>query len=179
MWLLRLPKIPLPSYLAGVARISLYARRRGAGGASAPRTSPKSWLRITHYTLLRKVVRQARHLCAQSAALMCLMGTPHTPLYAPRAVRAMGTSGGFPSPRLVYIDATDHEAFQPLRRRRGFPARPRCAAMPCNALESPVRLGARAGRVIVCPVRRDGLTAHFREAERNSPRCALSSSMCP
>lgn len=37
--------------------------------------------------------------------------------------------------------------------------------MPCNALESPVRLGARAGRVIVCPARRDGLTAHFREAE--------------
>ena len=31
---------------------------------------------IAHYTLLRKVVRQARHLCAQSAALMCLMGTP-------------------------------------------------------------------------------------------------------
>ena len=31
---------------------------------------------IVHYTLLRKVVRQARHLCAQSAALMCLMGTP-------------------------------------------------------------------------------------------------------
>ena len=39
---------------------------------------------IAHYTLLRKVVRQARHLCAQSAALMCLMGTPHTPLYARR-----------------------------------------------------------------------------------------------
>ena len=30
----------------------------------------------SHYTLLRKVVRQARHLCAQSAALMCLMGHP-------------------------------------------------------------------------------------------------------
>ena len=49
--------------------------------------------------LLRKVVRQARHLCAQSAALMCLMGTPHTPLYARRTVRITGTSGGFPSPR--------------------------------------------------------------------------------
>ena len=46
-----------------------------------------------------KVVRQARHLCAQSAALMCLMGTPHTPLYARRTVRITGTSGGFPSPR--------------------------------------------------------------------------------
>ena len=54
---------------------------------------------IAHYTLLRKVVRQARHLCAQSAALMCLMGTPHTPLYARRTVRITGTSGGFPSPR--------------------------------------------------------------------------------
>ena len=54
---------------------------------------------IVHYTLLRKVVRQARHLCAQSAALMCLMGTPHTPLYARRTVRITGTSGGFPSPR--------------------------------------------------------------------------------
>ena len=53
----------------------------------------------SHYTLLRKVVRQARHLCAQSAALMCLMGTPHTPLYARRTVRITGTSGGFPSPR--------------------------------------------------------------------------------
>ena len=54
---------------------------------------------IAHYTLLRKVVRQARHLCAQSAALMCLMGTPHTPLYARRTVRITGTSGRFPSPR--------------------------------------------------------------------------------
>ena len=34
-----------------------------------------------------------------SAALMCLMGTPHTPLYARRTVRITGTSGGFPSPR--------------------------------------------------------------------------------
>lgn len=44
---------------------------------------------IPHYTLLRKVVRQARHLCAQSAALMCLMGIPHTPLYARRTVRTL------------------------------------------------------------------------------------------
>ena len=51
---------------------------------------------IAHYTLLRKVVRQARHLCAQSAALMCLMGTPHTPLYARRTVRITGTSGEVP-----------------------------------------------------------------------------------
>ena len=49
---------------------------------------------IAHYTLLRKVVRQARHLCAQSAALMCLMGTPHTPLYARRTVRITGTRAG-------------------------------------------------------------------------------------
>ena len=90
---------------AGAARTVLYARRQGTGGA-APRgkhhhtflesryrssdvgrahlqtgeahlfISAPSEEDIAHYTLLRKVVRQARHLCAQSAALMCLMGTP-------------------------------------------------------------------------------------------------------
>ena len=112
---------------AGAARTVLYARRQGTG-AQRPEEStiiPFSESRyrssdvgrahlqtgeahlfisapsgdIAHYTLLRKVVRQARHLCAQSAALMCLMGTPHTPLYARRTVRITGTSGGFPSPR--------------------------------------------------------------------------------
>ena len=48
---------------------------------------------IAHYTLLRKVVRQARHLCAQSAALMCIMVTPKTPLYARRTVRITVNSG--------------------------------------------------------------------------------------
>ena len=71
---------------------------------------------IAHYTLLRKVVRQAWHLCAQSAALMCLMGTPHTPLYARRTVRITGTSGRFPSPRIGDTNATDHDTLQPLRR---------------------------------------------------------------
>ena len=69
---------------------------------------------IAHYTLLRKVVRQARHLCAQSAALMCLMGTPHTPLYARRTVRITGT-WQVPITAQSSTDATDHDALQPLR----------------------------------------------------------------
>ena len=67
-------------------------------GRSAPRKAP-SYLSPNQGIDPLTVVRQARHLCAQSAALMCLMGTPHTPLYARRTVRITGTSGGFPSPR--------------------------------------------------------------------------------
>ena len=39
-----------------------------------------------------------RHLCAQSAALMCLMGTL-IPRYTHEGQCITGTSGGFPSPR--------------------------------------------------------------------------------
>ena len=66
--------------------------------------------------------------------LMCLMGTPHTPLYARRTVRITGTSGGSPSPRKSSTDATDHDALQPLRGseadcvrspiRQSIPSRP-------------------------------------------------------
>ena len=75
---------------------------------------------IAHYTLLRKVVRQARHLCAQSAALMCLMGTPHTPLYARRTVRITGTSGGFPSPRKAAPTQRIMMPSSPERERSGL-----------------------------------------------------------
>ena len=95
----------------------------------------KCALRGYSFTILcfAKSFGQARHLCAQSAALMCLMGTPHTPLYARRTVRITGTSGGFPSPRSS-TDATDHDALQPLRGseadcvrspiRQSIPSRP-------------------------------------------------------
>ena len=110
---------------------------------------------IAHYTLLRKVVRQARHLCAQSAALMCLMGTPHTPLYARRTVRITGTSGEVPITAQSSTNATDHDALQPLRGseadcvrsliRQSIPSRPQH------------RSKRRAHRA-----RRDGAKPHFR-----------------
>ena len=88
---------------------------------------------IAHYTLLRKVVRQARHLCAQSAALMCLMGTPHTPLYARRTVYN-GNLWRVPITAQSSTNATDHDALQPLRGgeadcvrsliRQSIPSRP-------------------------------------------------------
>ena len=89
---------------------------------------------IVHYTLLRKVVRQAWHLCAQSAALMCLMGTPHTPLYARRTSAYNGNLWRVPITAQSSTDATDHDALQPLRGseadcvrspiRQSIPSRP-------------------------------------------------------
>ena len=86
-----------------------------------------------HLPLLRKVVWQARHLCAQSAALMC-DGDTHTPLYARRTVRITGTSGWVPITAQSSTDATDHDALQPLRGseadcvrspiRQSIPSRP-------------------------------------------------------
>ena len=110
---------------------------------------------IAHYTLLRKVVRQARHLCAQSAALMCLMGTPHTPLYARRTVRITGTSGRFPSPRKSSTDATDHDALQPLRGSEADCVRsPIRQSIPSRPQHRSKRRAHRA--------RRDGAEPHFR-----------------
>ena len=120
----------IPSPLSagwGSSHHPLCSTPRGRG-RSTPRISPRPWSCIPHYTLLRKVVRQARHLCAQSAALMCLMGTPHTPLYARRAVRTHGNLWRVPITAQSSTNATDHDAFQPLRGREGFLARPRCAA---------------------------------------------------
>ena len=46
---------------------------------------------------------------------MCLMGIPHTPLYARRAVRTHGNLWRVPITAQSGTDATEHEAFQPLR----------------------------------------------------------------
>ena len=56
---------------------------------------------------------EARHLCAQSAALMCLMGTPHTPLYARRTVRKREPLAGSHHRAKSSTNATDHDASSP------------------------------------------------------------------
>ena len=89
---------------------------------------------IAHYTLLRKVVRQARHLCAQSAALMCLMGTPPYPVIRTKDSAYNGNLWRVPITAQSSTDATDHDALQPLRGseadcvrspiRQSIPSRP-------------------------------------------------------
>ena len=88
---------------------------------------------IAHYTLLRKVVRQARHLCAQSAALMCLMGTPY-PVIRTKDSAYNGNLWRVPITAQSSTNATDHDALQPLRGseadcvrsliRQSIPSRP-------------------------------------------------------
>ena len=89
---------------------------------------------IAHYTLLRKVVRQARHLCAQSAALMCLIGTHPYPVIRTKDSAYNGNLWRVPITAQSSTDATDHDALQPLRGseadcvrspiRQSIPSRP-------------------------------------------------------
>ena len=107
------------------------------------------------YFCFAKSFGQARHLCAQSAALMCLMGTPHTPLYARRTVRITGTSGEVPITAQSSTDATDHDALQPLRGSEADCVRsPIRQSIPSRPQHRSKRRAHRA--------RRDGAEPHFR-----------------
>ena len=96
-------------------------RRKGALTDGRSPSFYKCDLRGYSFTILCFAKSFGKHgICAHKVRHSCLMGTPHTPLYARRTVRITGTSGGFPSPRKAAPTQRIMMPSSPERERSGL-----------------------------------------------------------